>query len=118
AAGAALISPAEAEAAKPPSKVRSVSSAPMGVTLELALDHAPFPCKGTPYTDPTVIVFVPSHYRAPSGKRLDAVVHFHGHNSTAPATIPPRPGRSPRTSSASSSATASRTPCSSSPRAP
>ncbi len=54
-----------------------------GTTLTFALDSAPFPQDGASYDDPTVIVFVPRHYRLPKSGRVDAVIHFHGHNTTA-----------------------------------
>ena len=54
-----------------------------GVTLWFKLDYAPFPQDGGgKYRDPTVIVFVPHHFRA-SDRRVDVVVHFHGHSTTA-----------------------------------
>jgi hypothetical protein len=81
-----LWAPAPA-AAKPASKVRGVEASDLGVTLKLALSHAPFPCEGAPYQDPTVMVFVPAHYRAPDSGELDLVVHFHGHNTTAERAI-------------------------------
>lgn len=63
-------------------KLGDVSSGPHGATLRLALEHGPFPCPGAPYEDPTTMVFVPRHYRAPDSGRLDVLVHFHGHNTT------------------------------------
>lgn len=74
-------------AAPPPpqkvtSRVLNVATDDRGVTLTLELEHAPFPVAGSWHRDPTVIVFVPRHHR--SGKDgVHAIVHFHGHNSTA-----------------------------------
>ncbi|MDB4997289.1 MAG: hypothetical protein JWM74_4721 [Myxococcaceae bacterium] len=65
------------------SRLRSATKDALGVTLLLELDHAPFPCAGTPYKDNTVIVFVPNHFRAMRDARVSVVVHFHGHNSSA-----------------------------------
>jgi hypothetical protein len=76
-----------ARAASSSTKIRRIEKEPCGTTFRLALEHAPFPCGGSPYTDSTVFVFVPRHYRAPDDQRLDAVVHFHGHNTTAERTL-------------------------------
>jgi hypothetical protein len=57
-----------------------------GTTLVLGLDHAPFPAPGGAYRDDSVLVFVPSHYRYTEDDEDDgvaALVHFHGHNTTA-----------------------------------
>ena len=62
-------------------RLRSVARDASGTTLWLALDHAPF--AGTAYRDDTVIVFVPSHYRWRAEEGVAALVHFHGHNTTA-----------------------------------
>ncbi len=59
----------------------------LGVTLTFALEHAPFPAPSAPYTDRTVLVFVPRHFRLEKDGRIDAVVHFHGHNNTALGAI-------------------------------
>ena len=64
-------------------KLVETKSQPEGVTLVFALENAPFPVDGGSYDDPTVIVFVPRHYRLPKSGRIDAVIHFHGHNTTA-----------------------------------
>lgn len=69
-----------------PSRVVKVTTDERGVTVTLELEHAPFPAPGSWHRDPTVIVFVPRHYRPVStNQRTDVsfVVHFHGHNSTA-----------------------------------
>jgi hypothetical protein len=54
-----------------------------GTTLALGLDHAPFPSPGAGYRDDTVHVFVPAHYRWRAEDGVAALVHFHGHNTTA-----------------------------------
>jgi hypothetical protein len=68
-------------------KVRAAESGPIGIVFELGLDHAPYPTKDGAYTDDTVLVFVPSHYRLPKSRAVDVVVHFHGHNTTAKAAM-------------------------------
>jgi hypothetical protein len=63
-------------------KLGKTEQSPMGTTLWLGLNHAPF-AEVAPYNDNTVIVFVPSYYRLPKSGLLDVVLHFHGHNTTA-----------------------------------
>jgi hypothetical protein len=75
------------EAASRAAKIHAVERTAIGTTLTLALEHAPFPCPGAPWTDPTVIAFVPHHYRAPKGDGVDVLVHFHGHNTTAAEAV-------------------------------
>lgn len=58
-----------------------------GITAVLELDHAPFPLNGSPYADPTVLVFIPHHHRVARDATVSTVVHFHGHNSTAERAI-------------------------------
>jgi hypothetical protein len=53
----------------------------LGTTLVLGLPHAPF--AGMGYGDDTVFVFVPAHYRYRREEGVAALVHFHGHNTTA-----------------------------------
>ncbi|MFO0612622.1 MAG: hypothetical protein U0414_08550 [Polyangiaceae bacterium] len=67
-------------------KIKGVESEDIGTTFELALDHAPFG-QGGRYSDNTVMVFVPKHYRLPGEKGVDFLVHFHGHNSAAKDVI-------------------------------
>jgi len=86
AATSALLLPSWAGAA-PATKIRGVERTKLGVTFKLALDHAPFPFAGSPYKDPTTVVFVPSHYRLPANREVDVVLHFHGHNGTAERAI-------------------------------
>jgi hypothetical protein len=88
ATGGALVgAPAEALAGGARKKVREIQGGDLGTTLLCELDAAPFPCPGAPYEDPTVLVFVPAHYRAPADGAVDLVVHFHGHNSTTEAAV-------------------------------
>ncbi|MEO8900661.1 MAG: hypothetical protein ABI488_03395 [Polyangiaceae bacterium] len=53
----------------------------LGTTLVLGLPQAPFAGEG--YGDDTVIVFVPAKYRFRANEGVSALVHFHGHNSSA-----------------------------------
>ena len=55
----------------------------LGTTLVLGLPQAPFAGVG----DDTVIVFVPERYRFQPEEGLSALVHFHGHNSSAERAI-------------------------------
>lgn len=67
-------------------KIKSIDTADIGTTFELTLDHAPFG-PGSRYSDNTVMVFVPKHFRLPGEKDVDFVVHFHGHNCAAKDVI-------------------------------
>lgn len=78
-AAALLAAPGRAEASI---GLDRVSSGPLGTTLALTLPSAPFPSGGSAYTDSTVWVFVPRHFR-PSGHEIPMLVHFHGHSTTA-----------------------------------
>lgn len=69
------------------SRVRQISRDERGITVFMELEHAPFPAPGAAYADPTVIVFVPHYLRVSRTERLSALVHFHGHNSTAERAI-------------------------------
>jgi hypothetical protein len=73
--------------AQPSARLRSLSRDEHGTTLSLALDHSPFPCPGAPYHDDTTLVFVPGHYRYRAGEGVAALVHFHGHSTTADRAI-------------------------------
>jgi hypothetical protein len=65
-------------------KVTSIQKGKRGVTLTLQLGSAPFPFPSKRWKDDTVLVFVPHHHRViRKDKRVDMVVHFHGHNTTA-----------------------------------
>jgi hypothetical protein len=57
----------------------------LGTTLVLGLPQAPF--AGTGHGDDTVIVFVPDKYRFQTDQGVSALVHFHGHNSSAERAI-------------------------------
>lgn len=63
--------------------VKSIDRQRSGTLIELGLDHGPFPSKGEAYTDDTTWVYVPHHYRVPDTYKVDSVVHFHGHRTTA-----------------------------------
>ena len=69
--------------AQPRDRIRAVAHDAIGTTLTLALDCAPFPSAGAPYTDDNVFVYVPAHYRFHSREGVAALVHFHGHHTTA-----------------------------------
>jgi hypothetical protein len=73
----------EARAQTPSRNLKSIARDSRGTTLWLALDHAPFPSPDAGYRDDTVIVFVPAHYRFRSDEGVAALVHFHGHNTSA-----------------------------------
>ena len=60
--------------------LRRADVSALGVTLHLGLDAAPFPCDGAPYTDDTVVVFVPAGWRPGPGDSVDLLVHFLGRN--------------------------------------
>ncbi len=53
----------------------------LGTTLVLGIPQAPF--AGSGHGDDTVIVFVPDKYRFRAEEGISALVHFHGHNSSA-----------------------------------
>ncbi len=53
----------------------------LGTTLVLGVPQAPF--AGVGHGDDTVIVFVPDKYRFRAEEGISALVHFHGHNSSA-----------------------------------
>lgn len=63
------------------------AEAGIGETIELAPKSAPYPTPSGKYADPTVLVFVPSFFAVPPSKRVDFVVHFHGHMTTAKAAL-------------------------------
>ncbi len=77
----------EPQAPAAQSRIRAVSRDARGVTIEMELAHAPFPCAGYAYKDATVIAFVPNHFRASHDLRVSMLVHFHGHTSTAPTAM-------------------------------
>ena len=63
-------------------RIRAIEHSPLGLTFHLELKSAPFPTSASSYQDASVFVFVPAHYRADRGG-LAALVHFHGHNTSA-----------------------------------
>lgn len=91
--GAILTGAVPARARTSTGKLKSATREAHGTTLRLALDNAPFPCAGSQYFDPTVIVFVPDSFRPEgSGRRrrhadrrgsVPLLVHFHGHRTSA-----------------------------------
>lgn len=74
-------------------RVRSLVTTPGGTTFELTPKSAPYAASGRGsageggYGDPTVLLFVPSFFRLPRSKRIDFVVHFHGHHAMAKEVI-------------------------------
>lgn len=68
-------------AAPPPPRLKSLSKDALGTTLSLGLPEAPF--SGLGHGDDTVIVFVPDRYRFRPEEGVSALVHFHGHNTSA-----------------------------------
>jgi hypothetical protein len=66
-------------------RLKGVARDALGTTLVLGLPHAPF--AGFGYEDDTVIAFVPAHYRYRAEEGVAALVHFHGHNTTAERAI-------------------------------
>lgn len=79
-----LVAATRAVHARPKGKIVSVSRGKRGVTFEMSLPNAPFPFAGKRWKDDTVFVFVPHHHRViRKDKRVDIVMHFHGHNTTA-----------------------------------
>ena len=82
-ATAPLLSFARGARAQPATRLKSIARDARGTTLTLGLEHAPFPAGGAGYRDDTVIVFVPAHYRYRVEEGVAALVHFHGHSTTA-----------------------------------
>ena len=73
----------EKAAAKAVPVVQDVEQGKRGTTFTLNLQHSMFPAPGARWRDPTTLVFVPSHFRVLDDQKVDAVVHFHGHKTTA-----------------------------------
>jgi len=59
--------------------IRAAEEGAHGTTFTLKARNAPYPCAGGAYSDATVLVFVPTHYRLPGSRKVDMVLHFHGH---------------------------------------
>ncbi len=86
AAGLGLLGTREAEARSGgDERVRAITPGIHGLTFDLAPARAPYPLAGRPWTDPTVLVFVPRHLRVE--RAIDVVVFFHGHGTTAREAI-------------------------------
>lgn len=83
AAAPALAKPSSKKGAKKRSKIRDIYKGKRGTTIWMDLESAPFPHKSAKYTDPTVIVFVPHHFRVHRDMKADTLMHFHGHRDTA-----------------------------------
>jgi len=66
-------------------RLKSQQRDALGTTLVLGLPQAPF--AGLGHGDDTVIVFVPDKYRFQAEEGISALVHFHGHNSSAERAI-------------------------------
>lgn len=83
--GAALAPTQTWGAPKGGSRVKEVERGRLGTTLYLELEEAPFPYRGKPWRDNTVIVYVPHHHRVSANQKREVhvVMHFHGHNTTA-----------------------------------
>lgn len=86
-AGAPLLSIEHAAHGADSPRLKSLTRDARGTTFFLGLDHAPFPAAGAPYRDDTVIVFVPAHYRFRDEEGVAALVHFHGHSTTAERAV-------------------------------
>ena len=82
-ASAPLLAWARSACAQAAPRLLDVARDVRGTTLALGLEHAPFPAPGAGYRDDTVHVFVPAHYRWRAEDGVAALVHFHGHNTTA-----------------------------------
>ncbi len=61
----------------------AIVSDALGSTIKLSARFAPYPSQGGAYDDATVFLFVPKQARLGKSKRVDFVVHLHGHNTTA-----------------------------------
>ena len=81
--GAPASAPSTPAQARPRLKMQARDE--LGTTLVLGLPQAPF--AGVGHGDDTVIVFVPERYRFHAEEGISAVVHFHGHNSSAERAI-------------------------------
>jgi len=76
-----LSPPARAGDVKLRPRVKSLNQDELGTTFVLGLPDAPF--AGIGHGDDTVIVFVPKRYRYQNREGVSALVHFHGHNTSA-----------------------------------
>ncbi|HYQ16595.1 MAG TPA: hypothetical protein VEQ58_12580 [Polyangiaceae bacterium] len=64
-------------------RLKSLTQDERGTTLILGLPEAPFAGR----SDDSVLVFVPQRYRYRDDDGVAALVHFHGHNSTAERAV-------------------------------
>lgn len=69
------------------SRVVEVKRGKLGTTITLELATAPFPWGSKPYKDATTLVYVPHHYRLPKNRKIDIIVHFHGHSTNVRQAI-------------------------------
>lgn len=79
--------PALPSRAREKSKIRDIYVGRRGTTIWMDLESAPFPTKGSRWTDPTVIVFVPHYFRIRADYKIDVVMHLHGYRDTADAAM-------------------------------
>jgi len=77
-----IILPRRAYANITAAPVRDIVMGARGATIYLEMEHGPFPHRGSSYSDNTTIVYVPYHFRL-RDDRIDTVMHFHGHRTTA-----------------------------------
>lgn len=80
-----LSAAAFAQSGEAPPRVKAQTRDALGTTLVLGVPQAPFAGQG--HGDDTVIVFVPDKYRFHAKEGVSALVHFHGHNSSAERAI-------------------------------
>ena len=80
---AAAAAAVKAPASKPTLVIEDIEQGKRGTTITLSPTLGMFPAPGSRWLDPTTLVFVPSHFRVLEDARVDAVIHFHGHGTTA-----------------------------------
>lgn len=78
---------ARAAGGPPEPRLRGAERDHLGTTLDLAPKASPYPAAGRPWTDSTVLAFVPKGFRVPKSGAVDVVTFFHGHASTAREAI-------------------------------
>lgn len=66
-------------------KIQKIEKNALGTTVWLSMEKGMFPDRGSKYRDDTTIVFIPKHYVSWDREdfKLDTVLHFHGHRTTA-----------------------------------
>jgi hypothetical protein len=77
-------SPASGADTKLRPRVKSRVQDELGTTFVLGLPEAPFAGMGG---DDSVVVFVPKRYRFREGEGVSALVHYHGHNTSAERAV-------------------------------